>query len=190
MTGRLLGPCAVVALAGLACGYAPVYGPRSAERFSVVLVRSLVPEAAATEEVLAGVRERFARERALSPGDGYPRVELEVLRADEASAAVTAWPAAGASNGERVPLARGMDVTLVARAWLRRAPEAEPERDTGDLTASALLSIATEQGARDPRAYLFSQADALRAVGRQLGARVAMRVLGFPAPSEAGEAVR
>ena len=97
-----------IALAALvaACGYQPVYSGQPG-RLHVKVVRSAVPDAVACDEVASGVREELAAAGALAAGDEYPRVEIEVLRADETSEGVAA-AAAG-------PVARATDVAVVAR---------------------------------------------------------------------------
>src|ERR1019366_8605647 len=47
------------------------------------LVRTLIADVVASDEVAAGVREELARAGMLEGGDGYPRVEIEVLRASD-----------------------------------------------------------------------------------------------------------
>jgi hypothetical protein len=161
------------------CGYRAVYGGGNPERMHVKLVRTLVPDAIASDEVASGAREELARQGALEAGDGYPRVEIEVLRADEASEGI----AAGA-NG---PLARGTDVAIVGRAWLMRAPGGPQEGDSGDLRAEEVVTVDVTQRALDPRASAFHHADALRAAARRLGAKLAHKVMGQPAASEDAE---
>jgi hypothetical protein len=173
-----------------------VYAP-DASRLHVKLVRTLVPDAIASAEVATGVREELARAGMLEAGDGWPRVEVEVLRADEASEGI----AAGASGGTG-PVARGLDVALVARAWVVASPGAEPESDTGDMRAEETIAVDTSgatgvspasglpagggvlAGAPDPRASTFHHADALRAAARRLGRGLTRRVLGLPAASD------
>jgi hypothetical protein len=157
-----------------ACGYAPLYPSSGAgAKLHVVLVRSLVADAAASDEVVSGAREQLARDGALAPGEGYPRVEIEVLREDETSDGIAA------PKGVEAPVARGLDVALVARAWLVAAPDSPREHDTGDLRAADLVAPeGVEQ--RDLLAHL----DATRAVARRVGRRLALKVLGHPAASE------
>ena len=147
-------------------------------RLHVKLVRSLIPDAVAADEVASGVREELARAGALEAGEGYPRVEIEVLRGDETSEGV----AAGASG----PVARGTGVAVVARAWVESGADAPPQADTGDMRAEE--SIAVDElgamGGPDPRASAFHHADALRAAARRLGRKLGARVLGQPAASE------
>jgi len=156
-----------------ACGYQPLYASGEGARLHVKLVRSLVPDAVASDEVVSGVREQLARDGALAAGDGFPRVEVEVLRIDETSDAIAA------PSGANAPVARGLEVALVARAWIVRSPGAPPEHDTGDMRARDL--VATQPL---PRADVFQHADAARAVARRVGTHLALKVLGHPAPAE------
>jgi hypothetical protein len=135
-----------------------------------------VPDAAATDEVLAGAREELARMGALRAGDGYPRLEIEVLRADEASEGIAAAPN---EDGRLVPSARATRVAIVARGRVLRAHGGEPERDTGDVRAVETVAVAA-----DARAATFRHSDALRVAGRRAGKRVAMRIMGLPAATD------
>ncbi len=169
------------------CGYHPVYGGHEGERFHVVLSRSIVADAIAAGEVVSGAREALAREGALAGGDGYPRIEVEVLRADEASEGIAAPSDAGigASAGGG-PRARATEVGLVARAHVVREPGAPEERDTGDVRATDLVASDFAQGVPDPRSDAFHHEDALRNVAHRLGARLALRILGVPTASDEG----
>ncbi len=165
------------ALLGVAaCGYAPVHGGASAERFSVVLASTHVPDAVATDEVLAGVREELSRAGALSGGQGYPRCEVEVLRADEASEGISATRN---DEGTLMPTSRATRVGLVARAWIVRAKDGPRERDTGDVRAMEVVSVAPEG-----RAAIFQQTDTLRVAGRRVGRRIGSHVLGLPTSTD------
>lgn len=145
-------------------------------RLHVKLVRTLVPDVTASDEVASGVREELAGAGALEAGEGWPRAEIEVLRADEASEGI----AVGAAG----PVVRGTDVGLVARAWIAPAPDALPQRDTGDMRAVGLVAVDELVGALDPRARGFHYADALRAAARRLGHKLARKLIGHPATSE------
>ena len=174
----LCGPLLLVlALWPPGCGYRPLY-TAAAPRLHVKLVRTLVPDAIASDEVASGAREELARGGELEEGDGWPRVEIEVLRADETSEGVAAQP-----NG---PAARASGVALVARAWVASGPDAPPQNDTGDMRAEETVAVDSRglAPALDPRASGFHQADALRAAARRLGSHLVRRVLGLPAPSE------
>lgn len=173
---RLGIPFLIASVAIGACGYRPVHGGGAPERFSVVLASSNVPDAVASDEVVAGVRDELARSGALTGGDSYPRCEIEVLRADEASEGIGATPNA---DGVLLPDARATRVGLVARGWIVRSKDGPRERDTGDMRAMEVVAVAS-----DARAATFRHADALRAAGRRLGRRMGTRLLGLPAASE------
>jgi len=172
--------CILLFLAGgPSCGYRAVYATAAETRLHVKLVRTLVPDAVASDEVAAGMRDELALAGMLEPGDGFPRAEIEVLRSDEASEGIAAL------SGE--PVARATDIGLVARAWVARAAGAIPEQDTGDLRAQEVIAVDETNGGagmRDPRASAFHTADALRAAARRLGRKLARRLMGYPAASE------
>lgn len=173
-----------------ACGYHAVYGGES-ERLSVVLKRSLVPDAVASDEVVSGVREALARDGALASGEGFPRIEVEVLRSDEASEGIAA-PVASGTVGSPVaraainagPRARATEVGIVARACLVRTPGGPCERDTGDVRAMDLAASDLAGGSPAPLGDAFHHRDAMRDVGKRLGARLAAHVLGRPSASD------
>ena len=160
------------------CGYHALYAAPDGERIHVGLARSLVADAVATDEVLSGVREELARDGALAAGAGYPRLLVEVLRIDESSEGIAA--VAGQ------PRARATEVGLVARAWLVRSADAAPERDTGDVRAMDLVGVDTALTALDPRRDALHHADAIRAVARRVGKRLAARILGHPVAVDEG----
>ena len=93
---------------------------------------------------MAGLREELVRAGTLEAGDGYPRVEVEVLRADESSEGIVAQ-----SNA---PVSRATDVGLAARAWIVRAAGAPPESDTGDMRAQVTIAVDETALGPDPRA--------------------------------------
>jgi hypothetical protein len=182
--GSLLAAAAALCLHALnACGYQSIYAAGAPGRLHVKVVRSLVADAVAADEVASGAREELARAGALEAGEGYPRLEIEVLRADETSEGIAAR-ATGASG----PVARGTSVALLARAWVAAAAGAPAQSDTGDVRAEE--SIAVDEvgvdgaGGLDPRASAFHHADASRAAARRLGRKLAAKVLGQPASSE------
>jgi len=168
-----------VALAGAwalsSCGYTPVHAGIH-EKLHVALADAKVPDAVAADEVLAGAREELSRMGALAPGTGYPRLEIEVLRADEASEGVDAVTN---DRGDLIPRARATRVGISARGWVRRGASSEPEHDTGDIRALETVSVAA-----DARAAAFRHSDALRVAGRRAGRRIGARILGLPAPSD------
>lgn len=163
-----------------ACGYHSVYSAGPQGKLHVALLQSLAPDAVAADEVVSGAREELARAGALAAGDGYPRLEIEVLRADEASEGILATA--------RGPVARGTDVSIVARAWVLPSPGegAEHVTDTGDVRTEESITVDSiaATGLDDPRAAVFHRTDARRAAARRLGRKLAARVLGQPASSE------
>lgn len=159
-----------------ACGYRPVHGGVAPERLSVVLVSSNIPDAVASDEVVAGVRDELARFGALAGGEGYPRCEVEVLRVDEASEGIRA---AENDDGVRVPSARATRVGVVARAWLVRAKDGPRERDTADVRASNVVAVAG-----DARTATFQHVDATRAASRRVGRTLGLRIMGYPTSSD------
>jgi hypothetical protein len=150
------------------CGYQAVYGGAEVEPIHLKLVRTRVPDAVASDEVLAGMREELARSGALQAGDGFPRAEVEVLLSDDASEAI-----AVKSGG---PSARATGVSLVAHAWVVRTAGGPPERDTGDMRADDVIAVDEHSGALDLRANTFHESDALRAAGRRLGRALARKL--------------
>lgn len=160
-----------------ACGYQPVHGTFKDEgRLHVVLASTHVADPIAADEVVAGVRDALARRGALASGDGYPRCEIEILRADEASEGIAALPN---QDGRLLPQSRATRVGVVARAWVTRAAGGDRERDTGDMRAMETVAVA-----RDATSGTFRHADALRAAGRRVGRRLGDRLLGLPSASE------
>ena len=164
------------------------HGVGRATRLHVVLVGARVADAVANDEVVSGLRVALAREGALAPGVGYPRVEVAVLRADEKSEAIAV---ARDGAGERVPRARATQVGIVARAWIVRTPAGAREADTGDVRAlDRVESPGTDCALGDDSADCAGAAalitesmrhdDALRAVARRVGEKLAARVLGHP----------
>jgi hypothetical protein len=176
----------VVPVLAAACGYHPLYGGEASTRLHVVLLRSLVADAVATDEVLSGVREALAKEGALAAGDGYPRLEVEVLRADEVSEGIAAPSVALGSGAGGGPRARATEVGLVARAHVVLEPGGALERDTGDVRAMDLTASDVSIGVLDPRADAMHHSDALRLVARRLGERLVLRILGNPTASDEG----
>jgi hypothetical protein len=176
----------LAAVFAVGCGYHPLYEGEAPTRLHVALRRSLVADAVTTDEILSGVRETLAKEGALAGGDGYPRMEVEVLRSDEASEGISAPSAALGSGAGGGPRARATEVGLVARAYVLLGPGGAEERDTGDVRAMDLVASDIVLGIPDPRADAMHHADALRLVARRLGERLALRVLGNPTASDEG----
>jgi len=158
------------------CGYGVLRAQTSSEALHVVVVRALEADALAADEVASGVRDELARASALLPGDGWPRVEIEVLRADESGAGIVA-------QGDS-PQARGLGFGITARAWLSRLPNGPPERDTGDLRAEVATAVDELAGTIDTRWEASRHSDALRAAARRLGRQLARRIERLPATTD------
>jgi hypothetical protein len=165
----------------ISCGYSPLYSTPASERLSVALVGARTGDATTSDEVVAGVRDTLAKEGALSPGANYPRVEVEVIRADETSEGI----AAESTPSGHVPRARGTEVGVVARAWIARNATSAREADTGDVRAFDLVSSPNQDGVLSSSEALTHD-DALRASARRVGQRLALRVLGHPAATDEG----
>lgn len=187
----------LVTVLAVACGYRPVLGTGTDRRYHVALVENLVADAVVADEVVAGLREELARYGALLPDDGYPRVEVEVLRQDEEAEGVVAGSVGGPSGGggraEQQPLARGLRRSVVGRAGVRRSPQDETEGDTADVRVVDVLSNENAKGGEGTgagvSAAFFSGADLSRVAARRLGRRLARRVLGLPGPQDEGVGV-
>ena len=174
--GYVVAVLAIVVSAVGGCGYHAVYANEASgegAKLHVKLVRSLVPDAVAADEVVSGLRDELAQSGALAAGEGYPRVEVEVLRLDESSEGIAA------PRGASGPVARGTQVAVVARAWIASAADAPVVHDTGDMRV--LDAIAVGQSAVSDS---FQHADATRAAARRMGHKLALKVLGHPANSE------
>lgn len=175
--GRVASVLAATAwLGSSACGYRPVHGEASSERFSVVLVSSNLPDAVAADEVVAGVRDELARAGALMSGDVYPRCEVEVLRVDEGAEGIVATTN---TEGVLLPESRATRIGIVARAWIVRSNGGARERDTGDVRALEVAAVAP-----DARSATFHHLDTARAAGRRAGRRIGARILGLPTSSD------
>jgi hypothetical protein len=156
----------------VACGYQPLYATPGGEAFHLHLSKNFTASAVVADEVLRGARETLAKEGALASGDGYPRLEIEVLRADETSEGIVA---VNAPEGQ-VPKARASELGVVVRAFVTRRSGGAAELDTGDLRESLLAGSPLGDSVRET----WQREDALRAAARRLGGRAALRVLGHP----------
>jgi len=123
-------------------------------------------------DATAKLRETLAKEGALASGDGYPRLEIEVLRADETSEGIVA---VNAPEGQ-LPKARASELGVVVRAFVTRRSGASAELDTGDLRQDVLAGAPLGDSVRET----WQREDALRAAARRLGGRAVMKVLGHP----------
>jgi len=175
---KLASFCQLLLLGLVGCGYHTVRGGHaSSERLAIVLVTTNVTDAVASDEVVSGIREELSASGALETGTGYPRCEVEVLRADEASDGIAATRAQ--PDGPLLPSARATRIGIVARAWVVRSKDGPRERDTGDVRATDTVAVAS-----DARAATFQQLDTLRATARRAGHRMGLRLLGQPAASD------
>jgi hypothetical protein len=181
MTRASLGASILLAAAMplASCGYAPVYPAGGAGRLHVKLVRSLIADPVAADEVAQGVREELARQGCLEQGEGFPRVEIEVVAEGESGAGLIAG-----GPGALAPSARATAVSIVGRGWVAAEAGAPAQRDSGDLRAEASFAVDENTAGLDPRASTFHSADALRSAARRLGSKIGRRVLGMPSASE------
>ncbi len=171
MRRAVLGLLAVGPLLLGSCGYRSVYATPS-EKLHVHLSKVAIADAAAAVEVENGAREYLSREGALAAGEGFPMLEIDVLRVDESSEGIAATPAG-------TPRARSTRLGILGRAIVVPRDGAAAVVDTGDVRASDLATVPA-----DPATELTGRADALRAIARRLGQRLAARALGHPEPTE------
>ncbi len=177
--GRRLALALALALAALAggCGYHAVYGgERPAVRLTVALAPPLVPRADAVQEVLFGTRSELSAAGVLAPGAAYPRVVVQVVRIDELSSGISRTTD---ERSEKLPLARGSRVAVVARAWVEESRGAAPSRDTGDVQRTELYASEA-----DTRLEVVRHDAAVRAASRRLGRALGRSLLGAPEPPE------
>ena len=164
----------LLALALPACGLPPrplrrpiPFGP-----FSLASSPLRVPDAALAAAAEEGARAELSRAGQLG-GRGAPgEIEVEILRVDETGEGV-------ALGAQGIPLARGVRVTAVGRARLRRAGKVE--RDTGDVRASdvtAAAALGGYPGGGGPGR------EAGRAAARRLGEALVRKLLGVPDPGD------
>lgn len=158
------------------CGYREVNAHGPIEAWHVVVTRASIADSLAADEVASGVRDELARAGVLSPGEGWPRVEVEALGEDEASVGIV--------SAGGVPGARATGVGITARAWLRRAADGPMERDTGDCRAEVVLADGMVEGSLDPRWAGSRRSAALRAGARRLGRELARHVEGLPVTTD------
>jgi hypothetical protein len=164
-----------LALALAGCGYQLAHAPNDPlGPFVVVAGRVYVPDAPAIASAEEGARAELARAGALAPGDAGARLEIEVLRVDETGEGIALEPGKAG-----LPLARGVRVTVVGRARLRRAGSDVVERDTGDVRASEVAARADGPGAGS-----LVRDELGRAAARRLGEALVRRLLGVAEPGE------
>lgn len=156
------------------CGYEPVHGALSpSTTLSVVLATQRAPHLRTATQVGAAIRRELSRHHLVAGGEGYPRVEYEVLRVDERSAAISQV------NELSPPLARGSAISVVVRAWVVEAPGGPRTRDTGDIRRVARFATQSSAGASREQYEAAISAAASRA-----GEAAAKRVLGEPVPAD------
>ncbi len=154
-----------------ACGYRTAYGgtPPST-RLAVSAAPSRSPESGALVAILAGLRGELSRAGVLDPGNGYPRVVVELVRIDERGTAqgLTTRP----GDDRELPRAAGALVGVTARAWVELS-ESQLERDTGDVRRTAAFGSAANAGLDSAR-----REAALDAAGYAVGEAIGRRVMG------------
>ena len=98
-----------------------------------------------------------------------PRVEVEVLRADETSEGIAAGAGGPVSRAHRRrPRRRGVDRP--------GAPARRPRATRATCAPSETVAVDESSAGPDPRASAFHEADALRAAARRLGRTLGGRV--------------
>ena len=156
-----------------ACGYEPVYATERPEvRLTVQAAPYGTPNLEAVAATVSGVRRSLSSAGVLRPGDGYPRVMVEVVRVDERAAGVVALEA---SNGAEQPSARAASLGVVGRAWVEEVERGPRTRDTGDVRRTATYAVGSTTLSEQPRYEV-----ALRSAGHALGQALGRRILGEP----------
>lgn len=161
----MIGRRAVVALPWLlACGYAPLRAAEAA--MSVRAGRSTVAEPRVLTEATEGARRALIREGAHDPASSHVLV-IDVVRLDEATS--------GLARGARGVAGRGTTLSLVGRA--RVLPSGF---ETGEI------EVADESGGEaDALLDAARRAEVAIALGRRLGAALALTILGLPTTDRA-----
>lgn len=151
------------------CGYRPLRsGLAGHPSIRVVSARTSVPGGVAAnvaEELASGARAELARFGALGGADASDRLELEIVRLDDASE--------GISVIEGRPHARGVRVRIVARGVVSRS--ASDSWETADVETTESVAAPA-----DPLAWDVARTAAARTLARKAGALVAREVLGVP----------
>ncbi len=161
----------LVVLSG--CSYRSIYAesPRK-ETLSLGTPKSRVAYLSAALGAVDGLRAELSERAAYNWSDGYPRVELEVLRIDEHPLGILVAPGG-------VPLARGSRISVTAEGWVVQQPGAERTRRTGDVRRSAAYGYAPAAAADS-----VEREKALREAARAVGQALAARILGLPVPTD------
>lgn len=168
----------LAAIGAASCGYRPLRGVvAGSPRLVVARADALVAGGRGVmlaDEAAFGARAELAKYGALA-GGGAPggeravdRLAVVVVRVEERSEGIELGEAGSAR-------ARGVRVRVSARGVVTAGGGGEPAWETPDLDATEVIategSSAAHAGARD---------EALRALARAVGARVARAVLGLP----------
>jgi hypothetical protein len=174
-----LGPWSAILLAAVltACGYRAAYGgggPRF--RLSVAGTALATPHPEAVQAALSGARAELARSGALSAGNGYPKLFVEVVRVDEVATGI----AATSSARGVVPLGRASAIGVSGHAWIVEREGAEPSSDTGDVRR-----VETVAQGDSPIGGDAAVDQAATSAARALGEALARRALGIAEPSVA-----
>lgn len=169
-----LGTSGILALSAMmtGCGYEPVYATERPElRLTVQAAPYGTPHLEAVAAAVSGVRRGLSSAGVLRPGEGYPRVMVEVVRVDERAAGMVAEPS---GEGEQ-PAARAASLGVVGRAWVEEVERGPRTRDTGDVRRTATYAVGANPLLEHPRYEA-----ALRGAGHALGQALARRILGEP----------
>ena len=157
----------------LGCGYEPVYSTERPEvRLSVQAAPYGAPHVEAVAATGSGVRRSLSVAGVLEPGDGYPRVVVEVVRVDERAAGMIAEESA---DGVDRPSGRAASLGVVGRAWVEEVERGPHTRDTGDVRRTATYAVGATGVAEQPRYEI-----ALRSAAHALGQALGRRILGEP----------
>ncbi|MDX2054132.1 MAG: hypothetical protein SFV15_17160 [Polyangiaceae bacterium] len=169
-----LGPLFGLMLAVLhGCGYRSVYAEFPGKvRLSVAAPKSRVAYLGAVGGAVDGLRTALSQNAAYSWSDGYPRVELEVVRVDERPVGVLELKPG-------VPLGRGSEVSVTARAWVLSAKGEAPTRSTGDVRRTRAYGHAAGAAANN-----VEREKAIRRAAEATGQALAERILGLPVASD------
>jgi hypothetical protein len=172
---RRWAPLGILVPVFVGCGYQLAQVPADPMGPFVVVGEAVaVPAAGTVAGVEAGARAELSRSGQLGRCDpeapGCTALVVEVMRVDEGGTA----PGVGPSGA---PLDRASEVVLVGRAYVRRAPGARGERDTGDV-------VVRETAGRidDAAGAVMTREEILARAARRLGEALVRRALGIPEP--------
>lgn len=155
------------------CGYEPVYSTERPEvRLSVQAAPYGAPHVEAVAAAVGGVRRSLSVAGVLEPGEGYPRVVVEVVRVDERAAGIIADKS---PDGVERPSGRAASLGVVGRAWVEEVERGPHTRDTGDVRRTATYAVGATGVAEQPRYEV-----ALRSAAHALGQALGRRILGEP----------